>query len=224
MAKPSATSSAPASLDLETLRLRFLRVLYFTAELQRVFRPPRPRAKSFSFLPDPLSLSSPGASLPRRPQLPRPRRPPHRRRSLLPHLRPIQNPQRRIHPARRLSILDQKIPHRRRCLPLHGLDPPQLRSLPRHAPRLPRSLRLTRHRPRSSPRRLRPPPQSPRPDLHAHSALLLRLPRLLRPPLAILRRKPKPLRLRPLLPHLPLRPLRLCLVPPIAPSKGLDTA
>ena len=36
-------------------------------------------------------------------------------------------------------------------------------------------------------------------------------------PLAILRRQPKPLRLRPLLPHLPPRPLRLRLVPPLPP-------
>lgn len=35
-----------------------------------------------------------------------------------------------------------------------------------------------------------------RPDLHAHPALLLRLPRPLHPALAILRRQPKPLRLR----------------------------
>src|SRR5437899_9651020 len=63
--------------------------------------------------------------------------------------------------------------------------------LPHSTPRrLPGSVRRTSHWPGSPPGSLRSPSQHRRPNLHAHPALLLRLPRPLRPALAILLRQP----------------------------------
>jgi len=112
---------------------------------------------------------------------------------------------------RRLSILDQQIPRRRR-LPVHGAHPPRLCPSARHDHRLPGSLRRIGDRARTHFRRPGAFRQLRRPDPHADHAFLFGLSRRGRALLAILWRQPEPLGICAVLRRVFVRARRLHLV------------